>query len=393
MADRANRPTRLILYVGKGGVGKTTVAAATAVRAAQLGHSILVVSTDIAHSLADALDAPVGADPTPIAPNLAAQEVNVLEEVRRSWGRVQGQLAEFLRREGMSDIQADELSVMPGMDELAALVQIGRQLRSGNYDCIIVDAAPTGETIRLLSTPEAFQSYAARIYGWRGRILGLAGPLLRGALPDLNIVDVMTHLADRVKELRATLTDPRRSSYRIVVTPDRMVLKEALRAETYLNIFNYPIDAVILNRLISPEDVGTPFMTTLLARQQAVIRDIRAAFAALPIFEAPLLAEEPIGLPALDAFARALFRDRDPTEVFHVGPTQRIEATPTGYVLEVPLPNAELDRVSLMKRGDALYIDVGNVRRELSLPATLAGLEPGRARYQHGTLVIPFESG
>jgi arsenite-transporting ATPase len=317
--------------------------------------------------------------------------VNVLEEVRRSWGRVQDQLAEFLRREGMSDIQADELSVMPGMDELAALVQIGRQLRTGRFDCIVVDAAPTGETIRLLSTPESFQSYAARIYGWRGRILGLAGPLLRSALPDLNVVDVMSHLAERVKELRTTLTDPARSSYRIVVTPDRMVLKEALRAETYLNIFNYPIDGVILNRMIASEEGGTPFMTALLARQRTIIAEIRGAFSALPIFEAPLLAEEPIGLPALDTFAEGLFGDRDPTEIFHVGPTQRIEATPSGYVLEVPLPNAELDRVSLMKRGDALYIDIGNIRRELTLPPTLAALEPGRARYRQGTLEIPFD--
>src|SRR5438874_10771923 len=176
---------RLILYLGKGGVGKTTTAAATAARAAELGHKTLVVSTDIAHSLGDAFDVQLGAEPREIADHLYAQEVNVLEELRRSWGRVQQHLFELLRREGMSEIQADELAVMPGMDEVAALVQIGRKVRSGSYDCIVVDAAPTGETIRLLSTPESFQAYAGRIRGWRGRLLGVAGPFLRNALPDL----------------------------------------------------------------------------------------------------------------------------------------------------------------------------------------------------------------
>ncbi len=388
--ERKARAPRLILYVGKGGAGKTTIAAATAARAAELGHRTLVVSTDIAHSLGDALDVELGSEPRPIADRLDAQEVNVLEEVRLNWGKVQDQMAEFLRREGLPDIQADELAIMPGMDELAALVQIGRKIRSGAYECIVVDAAPTGETIRLLSTPDAFQSYAARIYGWRGRLLGIAGPFLRNALPDLNVVDVMARLADRIKGLRQILIDPGRSSYRLVVTPDRMVLKEALRAETYLNVFGYPIDAVVLNRVMRPPEPGNAFVDALVARQERVVADIRSAFAALPIFEAPLWTEEPIGVPALAELARQIFGDRDPFEVMHVGPTQRIVATDGGYLLQVPMPHVELDRVSLMKRGHALYVDVGNVRREVTLPATLAALEPGTARLRAGILEVPF---
>src|SRR5438105_13789410 len=211
-AETEGRGTRLILYVGKGGVGKTTMAAATAVRAAEMGHHTLVVSTDIAHSLGDVLDTPLGAEPQEVADRLDAQEINVLEEVRRTWGRFQDKLADFLRREGISDIQADELAIIPGMEEVAALVQIGRKSRTGDYDCIVVDAAPTGETIRLLSTPESFQAYAGRLEGWRGRILGLAGPFLRNVLPGLNVVDVVGRLAARIKELRQVLTDPQQSS-------------------------------------------------------------------------------------------------------------------------------------------------------------------------------------
>jgi arsenite-transporting ATPase len=393
VSDRPTGPerrTRLILYVGKGGVGKTTIAAATAARAAELGHRTLVVSTDIAHSLGDALATELSAEPREIGERLYAQEVNVLEEMRRSWGRVQAHLSELLRREGMSEIQADELAVMPGMDEVAALVQIGRKIRSGEYDCIVVDAAPTGETIRLLSTPESFQAYAGRIQGWRGRILGVAGPLLRNALPDLNVVDVLARLATRIRELRQALTDPEQSSYRLVVTPDRMVLKEALRAETYLNVFEYPIDAVVLNRLVPTGETDNAYLAALAARQQQVVADIRSAFGALPIFEAQLSPDEPIGRAALLNLAREIFGERDPTDVMHVGATQRIVAEDSGYILRIPMANAEIEKLSLLKRGDALYLDLGNVRREITLPATLATLEPGTAHLRQGMLEIPF---
>src|SRR5438105_10859051 len=217
-AETEGRGTRLILYVGKGGVGKTTMAAATAVRAAEMGHHTLVVSTDIAHSLGDVLDTPLGAEPQEVADRLDAQEINVLEEVRRTWGRFQDKLADFLRREGISEVQADELAIIPGMEEVAALVQIGRKSRTGDYDCIVVDAAPTGETIRLLSMPESFQWYAGRIDAWRAGLTRYVGPLLRRALPDLNLVDIAAELAARVRDLRDVLTDAQCSSYRLVVT-------------------------------------------------------------------------------------------------------------------------------------------------------------------------------
>lgn len=389
-ATREDRRTRLILYLGKGGVGKTTIAAATAVRAAALGKRTLVVSTDVAHSLADVLGADLSAEPREIGDHLLAQEINVLAEVQQNWGKVRDQLVEILRREGASEIQADELAILPGMEEIAALIQIGRQLRGGSFDCIVVDAAPTGETIRLLSLPEAYQWYAGRIQEWQQRLLRFVGPLFRGAVADLQILDVIAHLADRVKELRAVLTDQRHSSYRLVVTPDRVVLKEAFRAETYLNVFDYPIDAVIVNRVLPPLDGHHAFLDSVASRQEQVIAEIQRAFRALPIFLAPWRADEPVGIPALAELAQQVFGERDPTDVLHVGATQVIATTRDGYLLKIPLPNVELAKLSLRKRGDVLYIDVGNYRRELLLPRTLAALTAGTARVRAGMLEIPF---
>ena len=273
---------RLILYVGKGGVGKTTMAAATAVRAAELGHRTLVVSTDLAHSLGDVFDLDLEAMPRELAPNLFAQEINVLSEIRESWGSVQAQFSDFLQREGMSQIQADEMAVLPGMEEVAALVQIERQGRLGNYNCIIIDAAPTGETIRLLSLPESFQWYADRMRQWRNRLRRVAGPLLSTLLPTMNVIDVLSDLAARIKHLRQALVDPQRSSYRIVLTPERTVLREAQRAETYLHLFDYPVDSVYVNRILSREDTLGSHLDALVERQTQVMNEVRAAFGVLP---------------------------------------------------------------------------------------------------------------
>src|SRR5688572_30010525 len=208
---------RLILYLGKGGVGKTTTAAATAVRAARLGHRTLVVSTDVAHSLADALDHEVGALPTKLADNLWAQEINVLDEVRQHWGELQGFVTTMLKRKGVNEVAAEELAVIPGMEEVVSLLHIRKQAKEGNFDAVIVDAAPTGETIRLLTMPETFQWYAARVMDWDPGMLSVAKPLVRSLIPATNVFDTLQRLTKGVEALRETLTDPEVSSYRLVV--------------------------------------------------------------------------------------------------------------------------------------------------------------------------------
>jgi arsenite-transporting ATPase len=223
--------------------------------------------------------------------------------------------------------------------------------------------------------------------------LGRFLPFLRGLIPDLNIVDVTAQLSQRIKDLRAAMTDALHSSYRIVLTPDMAVLKEARRAETYLNLFEYPIDAVVINRVIGAAETHDPYLIALKERQQAVLADIETSFPTLPRLEAPLLVHEPLGVTALSHLAHEVFGDRDPTAVLHTGPTQRIESRGDGYVLRIPMPNVEIKKLSLTKRGDELYVDVGNFRREITLPLTLAALEPGVARVHEGSLEIPFVKG
>jgi arsenite-transporting ATPase len=389
-APKPDHKVRLILYVGKGGVGKTTIAAATAARAAQLGYSTLVVSTDIAHSLGDVLAEELEDDPRLVADNLWAQEINVLQEAKRHWGRIQTQMAQLLEKEGLPAVQADELAVIPGMQEVAALVRISSQVRSGEYDCVVVDAAPTGETLRLLAMPDSLALYASKLIGWRAKLTRLAGPLFRNLLPNLDVVDVISQLSERLRELHGLLTDPETSSYRLVLTPDRTVLKEAQRAETYLNLFGYPIDGIVVNRVLPGAETSDPFLQELSQTQASVMEEIGMSFANLPIFRSKLHSREPLGVEALRLLATSVFGERDPSQVMHRGPTLRITREESGYVLTIPMPNVEVGRLSLVKRSDELYVEVGNFRRLIPLPATIAGLKPGAAHLREGSLEIPF---
>ena len=241
---------RTILYLGKGGVGKTTVSAASAVRSAALGHRTLVVSTDIAHSLSDALDAELGDEPVELCPRLWAQEINVLSEMKRHWQTLRPVVKEALSEDGVDSVAAEELAIVPGMDEIVALLRIQQAAEEGNYDAVFVDAAPTGETIRLLSMPESLPWYLDRLKRWGKKIPRLARPLTRGVTGEGGLLDYADKLSDSVRRLRESLTDPDRAGYRLVVVPERMVVKEALRAQTYLNLFGYPIDAVVLNQVL-----------------------------------------------------------------------------------------------------------------------------------------------
>lgn len=381
---------RLILYLGKGGVGKTTTSAATAVRAAELGHRTLVVSTDVAHSLADALDVPLGSQPTAVAPNLWAQEINVLDEVRRHWGQLQKYLQNMLKRKGVNEVAAEELSVIPGMEEVVSLMHIRRQARDGNFDAVIVDAAPTGETVRLLTMPETFQLYAGRVLNWEQSTVKLARPLVRALVPASDVFDSLPKFMAEVDELRQTLTDPDVSSYRLVLTPERMVLKEAQRAATYLALYGYPVDGAVLNRVL-PDDVqGEGFLKRLYDVQQGYRQMAHDLFTPLPIWEAPYEARDLRGVADLSQLGRTLFGDADPTQVFFRGATQELTKIGDEYLLKLPLPHVELNKVNMTKRGDQLFVEIGNFRRELILPLTLADRDATRAVFRNGTLEVRF---
>jgi arsenite-transporting ATPase len=381
---------RIILYLGKGGVGKTTISAATAVRSAALGKRTLVVSTDLAHSLADSLNKPLASEPEEIAPDLWAQEVNVLDEVRRGWSQVQASVSKTLRNQGVDVVMAEELAIIPGMDEIVSLINIYRSAQEGNFEVVIIDAAPTGETVRLLSMPDTFQWYVNRLSNLQGGMLKLARPFLKAVMPKTEILEAVQKLSERVKTLRAVLSDPAISSYRPVVNPERMVIKEALRAETYLALFGYPIDAVICNRVIQPGNYQDTFMQELYSNQEKQRQRVHQTFSPLPIWEVPYYSHDIIGITRLGELAEALFKETDPTQVFYRGPIQEITREGDSYILRLPLPHVEMRKVQMSKKGDEMIIEIGNFKRDITLPAILAKQEATVAKFVNKALEIHF---
>lgn len=381
---------RLILYLGKGGVGKTTTSAATAVRSAELGYRTLVVSTDVAHSLADALDTPLGPLPTQLRDRLWGQEINVLDEVRQHWGELRGYLSTLLRRKGVDEVAAEELAIIPGMEEVVSLLHIRRQAKEGNFDVVVVDAAPTGETIRLLTMPETFQWYAARVLDWDPGTMSVARPLVRALIPATNVFESIQRLTKGVEALRETLSDPEISSYRLVVNPERMVIKEAQRAATYLSLFGYPVDGVVLNRVLPTAAAEGPFLQELARIQAGYRQQVYDLFQPLPIWESPHYARDLRGISDLAEVGQALFKDGDPTKVWFRGATLEITRDGDDYLMRLPLPHVEIGKVSMTKRGDELFIEIGNFRRDMILPMTLAERPAKRAVFKNGVLEVRF---
>ena len=391
-AKSSLNPLRIILYLGKGGVGKTTVSAATAVRSAALGKRTLVVSTDLAHSLADCLQKPLTSEPQELATNLWAQEVNVLDEMRRGWGKVQDSMSKVLRKRGMDAVMAEELALIPGMDEIFSLINIYRNAREGNFDVVIIDAAPTGETVRLLSMPDTFQWYAGRFTNMQSGPLNLARPLLKAIMPSssTDILTSLNALSERVTALREVLSDPDYSSYRPVVNPERMVIKEALRAETYLALFGYPIDGVVCNRVLQRGDYQDRFMQDMYATQEKLRQQIHSTFAPLPIWESPYYSREVLGIEELSTLGETIFGEKDPTQVFYRGAVQEVTRQGDMYVLRLPLPHVEMDKVVMTKRGDEMIIEIGNFKRDITLPSVLANQEATVAKFVNKALEIHF---
>jgi len=381
---------RIILYLGKGGVGKTTVSAATALRSAELGKRTLVVSTDLAHSLADSLNVTLTSQPKQVATNLWAQEINALDEIRENWGKVQEYLSSTLRQQGIDDVAAEEMALIPGMDEIASLLNIQRRVKDGEFDTAIIDAAPTGETVRLLSMPDTFSFYVKKLGRFQGAAFSMMKPFLRGIMPGVDVMEAVETLNVQVKALRETLLDPDISSYRPVVMPEKMVIKEALRAETYLALFGYPIDGLICNRVLPKPETNDPFMQSLYSQQQPYLKEIHDTFAPLPIWEVPYAPHEIVGLPALQELASKIFGDRDPTEVFYKGKLQQVVKDGNEYLLRLPLPHVELDKVIMTRKGDELYVEIGNFKRAVTLPAVLNNLEAKRARMIDRALEVRF---
>ena len=384
---------RIILFTGKGGVGKTSVAAATALQCSDLGYRTVVISTDSAHSLADSFDLPLGPEPTRIAPNLWGQELDVLHQLDRYWSNVQRYMSTVLSWRGLDDLVAEELSVFPGMEELASLMEIVHLHDDCDYEVIIVDCAPTGATLQLLSMPDTASWYMERMFPIGKKTVQLSRPLLRAItdlpIPDDEVFDSMEELIMQLHRMRALLADPQKSLVRLVLNPEKMVIKEAQRTYAYLNLYGYATDAVISNRLI-PSRVQDSYFDSWRESQEKYSRIVEEAFSPLPILQVPLFEQEVVGEVMLRRMAQAIYGDVDPTKVYFVGQVQGVEKADGCYWLSLHLPFVEKGDINLTRSGDELIVHIGNRKRNIILPRALVNLDVLGARYEKDRLVITF---
>ncbi|MBK8139172.1 MAG: ArsA family ATPase [Chloroflexi bacterium] len=389
---------RIIVHTGKGGVGKTSISAATALRCAQMGLKTIVISTDTAHSLADSLEAKIGPEPVQLRENLWAQEVDARYSMEKYWGNFQKYLVALFSKNGIDDIVAEEVTMLPGLEEGAHLLWINKYVQDGFFDVLIVDAAPTAETLRLLSLPDVTRWWLERVLSLtRGaaKILRPIGRVLGrnvDALPDDQAMDQVRSLFDTLDKVRVLLADPVMSSIRLVVNPEKMVIKETQRTYTYLNLYGYATDAILCNRVI-PETVTDPYFSMWKANQTENLQFINEAFGGLPVMTAPLFGGEVSGDERLYKLADALYGDRNPAERQFHGSTHRIERdADKGYKLIVPLPFADKDDMDLYRSRDELTLRVGPYRRNIVLPYALWDLEIADAKFIDQNLNIRFVS-
>jgi arsenite-transporting ATPase len=385
---------RTILYTGKGGVGKTSVAAATALAIARRGFRTVVLSTDPAHSLSDSLETPLGPAPVPVAENLWGQEVQAEAEMERNWKSVQGWLASVLSDRGVDRILAEELTVPPGMDEIFALLQLKRHHESGEFDVIIVDCAPTGETLRLLSFPEVARWWLEKVFPWEKRILTAARPFARTVLdlplPGNDVLAEVQGLVRNLIDMSEILRNRERASIRLVMNPERMVIKEAQRTFTYLNLYGYLTDAVVVNRVF-PDAVEGGYFAAWRDVQQEQVELVEEAFAPVPVLRAPFFEQEVIGPAMLARLGAEVFDGHEPQNVLYHDLSQELVLLDDRAELRLKIPFVEKAEIQLKKVGLELIVRVGGHKRNIMLPSALASYRPREARFEEGALLVKFE--
>jgi arsenite/tail-anchored protein-transporting ATPase len=385
--------TRVVLFTGKGGVGKTTTAAATALHAAGSGQRTLVLSTDPAHSLADALDVELGPLAVPVVDRLWGQQLDAQDRLEEAWAEIREYLVEVLAWAGVEAVEAEELSVLPGLDEIFALADIRSHATSGEWDLVVVDCAPTAETLRLLSLPEILSWYMERVFPVGRRLTRVVGPVLSrvSSVPVAGdgVFAATRRFYERLDGVRDLLTDPARTSVRLVVNPERMVIAEARRTHTYLSLFGYGVDAVVANRLL-PAAIEDPWFKAWKEAHAEHLEVIEEGFAPVPVLRADLAPVELVGVDRLRAFGHALYGDLDPGSRLHDGARFAVVRDGEGWVLELPLPGAATDEVELATVADELLVRVGSHRRAMVLPDSLRRRTVVDAGLRDGVLEVRF---
>jgi arsenite/tail-anchored protein-transporting ATPase len=395
----ARRPSplqpRVLLVTGKGGTGKTTVAASTALRAADLGARTLVMSTDAAHSLSDALGREVGSEPTSVTRMLSAQEIDAQQLFDQSWSTTRSYLQELLEWAGSESVRAEELAVVPGLEELLALRSIAGHVADG-WDAVVVDCAPTAETVRLLALPSTLRNYIDRVLPAHRRLARAIAPVLRRttSMPPApaGVLEAVLQLADELDRLQDTLADPSITSIRLITTPESMVVAETRRVRSYLSLFGYKVDSLVVNRVV-PDDVTDPWLTQLRHTQASHRSDIALHFGDLGRAQAPIRAGEVTGIDALRAFGIEIYGAHDPLEWPRApAPAPSAASGSAPHLLTLPLPGVTRDEVQLVRSGAVMLITIGSYRRSLPLPPHLRGRVATDARILNGHLEVEFST-
>lgn len=384
---------RILLYTGKGGVGKTSIAAATACKIAKGGKKVLIMSTDQAHSLGDSFEQKLGNEPVKVSDNLFAMEIDAVAESEAAWGNMQSYLKQMLTSRAQSGLEAEELLVFPGLEELFSLFKILDHYNKGEYDVFIVDCAPTGETLSLLKFPEMFGTFIEKTLPMKRKAVKLGGPILeklvKVPMPKDSVFDELELLTKRLEELQKLMSNKEVVSLRIVTTPEKIVIKEAKRNYTCLHLYDYNVDAIIINR-IYPEKALEGYFNKWVALQKEGLNEIEESFHGIPIFKLELQRRELKSLPILQEVASILYQDQKPTSVFSIEKIFTVNKSEQGYVMEIKLPFAEKKEMDLNQKGGEIILSIKNERRRFLLPDILKNKEVQSAKYEDGKLRILF---
>jgi len=392
---------RILLFTGKGGVGKTSLAAATGVRLAHLGYSTLVMSVDPAHSLADSFDLTTGlfhgqtSDPYQVRERLDIQEVNIQKEIRRHWKEISSYVVSVLRTTGISDVEAEELAILPGMEELSAMMHVNQYRRDGRYDVIVLDCAPTAESMRFVSMPTTLDWYMKHIFPYQRSLLKAVRPLANKVspveLPPDRYFANVKDLFGRLAGVEEVLEDPKITSVRLATNPERMVLRETQRAFVYFSLHGLTVDTVIVNRVL-PSKVRDAFFARWRRSQDEILREIDEYFAPVPVKKVPLFEDEVLGAQRLEKLAAVLYPNgEDPAALTRTDRPYTFVKLDGRYEVRVQLPFATKGEIGLFKKGDELVVEIGSLRRHIGLPTSMAGMAPSRARLDHKLLTVEMK--
>ena len=392
---------RILLFSGKGGVGKTSLAAATGLQLSRLGYRTLVMSVDPAHSLADAFDLTPDlfhgktGDPYRINPKLSIHEVNIQKEIKRHWKEISSYVISVLRTTGISDVEAEELAILPGMEELSAMMYVNQFRRENTYDCIVLDCAPTAESMRFVSMPTTLEWYMKHIFPFQRSILKAVRPIANRVSPlELPTDSYFANIQDlfgRLEGIDELLENPKITSVRLVTNPEKMVLRETQRAFVYFSLHGLTVDGIIVNRVI-PASVTDRYFEEWLASQAAVLSEIEAYFAPVPVKRVPLFTHEVLGAERLEDVARVLYApDEDPAKVTRTEAPYTFAKCNGHYEVRLQLPFAAKGEVGLFKKGDELVVEIGTLRRHIGLPTSMRALSPSRAKLDNKVLTVEMK--